>query len=77
MVYQQLHFMQNKELGFDKTQALIINDTHLIGNSQEAFKQQILQDNRVVSATITTDVPVSTPQWQYGGHTGLRKRKCG
>ena len=62
LVYQQLHFMQNKELGFDKTQELIINDSHLLGRSQEAFKQQLLQDNRVVSATISRDVPVMLRQ---------------
>jgi putative ABC transport system permease protein len=61
VVYKQLHFMQNKELGFDKTQALIINDTYLIGKDQPAFKQQLLQDSRVVSATLTRDVPIGTP----------------
>ncbi len=60
VVYRQLHFMQNKTLGFDKTQALIINDSYLLGNNQEAFKQQLLQDNRVVDATITRDVPVGS-----------------
>ncbi|RYD80191.1 MAG: FtsX-like permease family protein [Sphingobacteriales bacterium] len=60
IVYKQLHFMQNKELGFDKTQSLVINDTYLIGKNQPAFKQQLLQDSRVVSATLTRDVPVGT-----------------
>jgi len=76
VVYQQLHFMQNKELGFDKTQALIINDTHLIGNAQEAFKQQILQDNRVVSATITRDVPVSIPNGNMDGTQAYAKENA-
>lgn len=58
VVYKQLHFMQNKELGFDTAQELIINDTYLIGKNQEAFKQQLLQNSRVISATLTRDVPV-------------------
>lgn len=58
IVYKQLRFMQNKDLGFDKTQALVINDSYLIGNNQEAFKQQLLQDSRVVSATVSRAVPV-------------------
>jgi len=61
VVYKQLRFMQDKDLGFDKTQELIINDTYLIGKDQPAFKQQLLQDSRVVSATITRDVPVGSP----------------
>ena len=58
VVHNQLKYMQNKELGFDKTQTLIINDTQLLRNSEEAFKQQLLQDNKVVSATKSRDVPV-------------------
>ena len=61
IVYKQLHFMQNKELGFDKTQCLILNDTYLLGKDQSAFKQQLLQDNRVISATISKDVPIAAP----------------
>jgi putative ABC transport system permease protein len=76
VVYQQLHFMQNKTLGFDKTQALIINDTYLIGKDQEAFKQQLLQDSRVVSATITTDVPVSSPNSNMDGTQAYAKENA-
>jgi len=58
LVYRQLHFMQNQELGFDKTQSLIINDSYLLGKNQPVFKQQLLQDSRVISATIARDIPV-------------------
>ena len=61
VVYRQLHFMQNKSLGFDKTQALIINDSYLLGQNQQAFKEELLKDSRVVSATISRDVPIGSP----------------
>jgi putative ABC transport system permease protein len=57
IVYQQLHFMQNKKLGYDKDQVLVINDTNTLGNNINAFKQQLLNDNRVVNATISSNVP--------------------
>jgi len=57
VVYQQLHFMQNKKLGYDKNQVLVINDTYALGNSINAFKQQLLNDNRIVNATISGNVP--------------------
>jgi len=57
IVYQQLHFMQNKKLGYDKDQVLVINDTYALGNNINAFKQQLLSDNRVVNATISSNVP--------------------
>jgi putative ABC transport system permease protein len=61
VVYRQLHFMQNKSLGFDKEQALIINDSYLLGKDQQAFKEELLKDSRVVSATLSRDVPISSP----------------
>ena len=57
IVYQQLHYMQNKKLGYDKDQVLYLQDARLLGNNQSAFEQQLLQDNRVVSATISRFVP--------------------
>jgi putative ABC transport system permease protein len=57
IVYQQLHFMQNKKLGYDKDQVVFLPDGYLLGNNQYAFKQSLLQDNRVISASITRSVP--------------------
>lgn len=65
VVYRQLHFMQNKELGFDKSQVLIINDTYLLGNDQQAFKDQLLQNSMVESASLSRDVPIAAP-WVDG-----------
>jgi len=57
IVYQQLNFMQNKKLGYDKEQALFLPDARLMGENQDAFKQQVLQDSRVVSASIARSIP--------------------
>lgn len=57
IVYQQLYYMQNKKLGYDKDQVLFLPDARLLGNNQDAFKQQLLQDNRVLSASISRSVP--------------------
>ena len=57
VVYQQLHFMQNKKLGYDKNQVLVINDTYTLGNNIVAFKQQLLNDHRIVNASISSNVP--------------------
>ncbi|MGN6543248.1 MAG: ABC transporter permease, partial [Ginsengibacter sp.] len=37
IVYQQLHFMQNKKLGYDKEQVLYLPDARLLGKDQPAF----------------------------------------
>ena len=60
IVYQQLNFMQNRKLGYDKEQVLFVPDTRLLGANQAAFKQQVLQDNHVVSASLSPSVPGSS-----------------
>ncbi|HVZ97473.1 MAG TPA: ABC transporter permease [Chitinophagaceae bacterium] len=57
IVSKQLHFMQNKKLGYDPEQVLYIPDGRLLGNNQLAFKQQLLQDTRVADASISRSVP--------------------
>lgn len=61
VVYNQLHYMQNKKLGYDKEQVLFLQDTYLLGgrDMRTAFKNQLLKDSRVVNASIGTDVPGS------------------
>lgn len=57
IVYQQLSYMQNKNLGYNKEQVLYLSDANLLGQNQDAFKQRLLQDNRVVDASISRNVP--------------------
>jgi putative ABC transport system permease protein len=57
IVYQQLHFMQNKKLGYDKEQVLYLPDARLLGKDQPAFKQQLSQNKNVVAASIARSVP--------------------
>lgn len=57
IVYQQLNYMQNKKLGYSKEQVIFLPDARLIGTSQDAFKQQVLKDSRVVAASIGWSIP--------------------
>jgi len=59
IVYRQLRYMQDKRLGFDQNQVIAIEDANLLGKNQDAFKQQLLQDRRVVNASISWSVPGS------------------
>ena len=59
IVYQQLNYMQNKKLGYDKEQVLFLPEGRLMGEQQDAFKQKLLQDSRVVAASISSSVPGS------------------
>ncbi|MDP4284479.1 MAG: ABC transporter permease [Bacteroidota bacterium] len=58
VVYKQMKFMQNKDLGFNKDQLITIPDSYALGNNEKAFEHQMLQDPRIVNATMSYYKPV-------------------
>jgi len=56
VVYRQLRYIQNKELGYNKDQVLLIPE-YALGNKAEAFQQQLQQDPRVVSVSTSGYLP--------------------
>jgi len=58
VVYNQLHFIQNKKLGYDKEQVLILRSAYLLGDQAETFKNEMLAYPQVVSGTVSTYLPV-------------------
>lgn len=54
LVNQQLQFMQNKNLGFNKEQSIVLTNTSRLDNNREPFKQELLSDTRVLAASYTT-----------------------
>lgn len=57
IVYNQLEFIQNKKLGYDKNQVVILPEAWLLGDKQELFKQKLLQDSRVQSVSSSGYIP--------------------
>ncbi|GGM79392.1 ABC transporter permease [Dyadobacter beijingensis] len=57
VVYRQLHFIQNKNVGFNKDQVLILHDTHLLGDKAKAFKDELLGLSPVSSVTLAGFLP--------------------
>lgn len=51
VVYQQMKYIQNKDLGFNKDQLIVLPNSYALGKNEQAFKQQMLQDPRVANAT--------------------------
>jgi putative ABC transport system permease protein len=58
VVYNQLHYIQNKRLGYDKEQVIILNNTYLLGDQAETFKNQMLTYPQIVNASISGYLPV-------------------
>ncbi len=74
VVYKQLHFMQNKKLGYDKEQVAVINDTYLLGRNQSAFKEQLLRDSRIADVSIARGVPADLKNMGGTQIYGLEKK---
>ena len=59
LVYQQLKFIQTKDLGFDKENVIIVNNTERLGENEDAFKQTLLQQSAVINASFCSGFPTS------------------
>lgn len=57
VIYNQLNFIQNKNLGYQKDQLLIINGTYML-NNVDAFKNEMLNTPGVSSATVSGFLPI-------------------
>ena len=57
IVFQQLKYTQNKDLGLNKDNTIIISNANRLGNSEETFRQQLTTLPNVVSASISTSIP--------------------
>ncbi|HEX5025778.1 MAG TPA: ABC transporter permease [Agriterribacter sp.] len=53
VVYEQMKFMQNKDLGYNKNQVITIPNSWALGTNERVFKQQMLEDPRVLHATMS------------------------
>ncbi len=58
LIYQQLKYIQNKQLGFQKEQVIVVNDAFSLGSNIAAYKQRMLQHAAVESATISSYLPI-------------------
>lgn len=53
VVYQQMKFIENKNIGYDKEQVLTIPNSYALGKNEPVFKEEMLKDSRVVNATMS------------------------
>jgi putative ABC transport system permease protein len=57
VVSQQLTFIRNAKLGYDKERVLVLHETGRLGKNETLFRQQLLQDSRVINASVSGYVP--------------------
>ncbi|MDE3182970.1 MAG: ABC transporter permease [Bacteroidota bacterium] len=59
VVYKQLHYIQTKDLGYNKNHVLVIDGTGALGNNVQAFKNEVVNMPGVVSGTLSAFLPVA------------------
>ncbi len=57
VVFKQLSYMQNKDVGYKKDQVLIIPNTWMLGKNQNVFYQQLLADPGVANVSRSGYLP--------------------
>lgn len=56
-ISKQLSFLQNKELGFNKENLLIINKANYLGNQLSSFKNELLAQPSILKITNSSSIP--------------------
>ena len=62
VVFQQLNYIQNKKIGFEREQLLLVNDAYALGDNLQAFKRRMQAESAVLNATVTGYLPI--PSWR-------------
>lgn len=57
IVNRQLHYMQEKDPGFQKDHVLVIHRSDVLRDRIDAFKQEVLQDANVLAVANSTHIP--------------------
>ncbi len=60
IMYSQIHYMLNKDLGFNKDQLLVINRAGALGSKMKAFKTAVKEIPGVINIASSTAIPGRT-----------------
>ena len=59
-ISNQLSFIQNKNLGFNKEQVLVLHNAFMLNDNREAMRNAVLQNPAVQNASYTSYLPTSS-----------------
>jgi putative ABC transport system permease protein len=67
VVQEQMNYIQNKDIGYEKDQLLVIRNTYLLGNNEDNFLDKIKNDPRVENVTHSAFAPAGESDNEVGG----------
>ncbi len=60
VVYKQLHYIQNRDLGFNRSQVLIVHSAFELGDHAKTFQNEVKQLHGVQDATLSGFLPIES-----------------
>jgi len=66
VIYNQLNYIHNKSLGFDRNQVLVIKNTNVLGNRAKILKNNLKQLPGVMNATMSSYQPTGDEDLKTG-----------
>jgi putative ABC transport system permease protein len=69
IIYQQMQYMLNKKLGYDKDQVMLIQGSNALGNQIKTFKNELLKLPQVKSVSVGDYVPVAVAGSKRNGNS--------
>jgi putative ABC transport system permease protein len=57
IVFKQLRYIQNKDLGLNKEHVVVISNTDRLKNNEETFRQELASQPGVMGASISSSIP--------------------
>jgi putative ABC transport system permease protein len=75
VIFQQLKYIKNQRLGFDKEHVVVIHNADTLGGQLEAYMERLKQESDVLGVTAVRSVPGrGTPNWGIGVEGVERER---
>jgi len=66
VIYNQLNYIRSREIGYNRDQVLVVNNTYWLGNQTKTFRQEMLKIAGVQSAAVAGSLPTETGFNQNG-----------
>lgn len=57
VIYKQLNYIQNKSLGFDRSQVMVIKNVNVLGKQADVFREELKDITGVVNVTMSSYTP--------------------
>ena len=70
-IQHQLQYLQSRDLGYDKEQVMVIEDTGVLGEQVSAFREKLVQHASINAASISGFVPIGSNEYGVGGFNSL------